>query len=359
MKDAVARHPVAAFLLIGIGVYLAVVLIAPLVETEILPFCRAAGLGTLPWGPLGAGFLTGYYEPEFQGSRTPDATYRVPLLDRPQDLVTIPQSKIGYVYARDGDPLTPGQTLGRVVASNNFQDARAFLANGFKVRVVHCWWTFESVEGAAHAQRGADAGDRFGRGAGHLLDQAGEAVADDLSEDDGLRAFGQPAFSSPGPLADAAKEQELLDVHAVRLPQPRRPRAAHFHHAGDRRIEAVQAWTAFVELGDEYLSIEHVILAMADKVGVSREDLLAALQEVRGSHRVTSQNPEEQYQALERYGRDLTDEDVAAIQARLDRLDRASTHGSWTDATLRLIAANPETRAAELAASQGREFRPA
>jgi len=41
----------------------------------------------------GAGFLTGYYEPEFQGSRTPDAAYRVPLLDRPEDLVTIPQGE--------------------------------------------------------------------------------------------------------------------------------------------------------------------------------------------------------------------------------------------------------------------------
>ncbi|WP_246742646.1 murein transglycosylase A [Microvirga splendida] len=41
----------------------------------------------------GGGFLTGYYEPEFEGSRTPDATYRVPLLDRPQDLVTIPQGE--------------------------------------------------------------------------------------------------------------------------------------------------------------------------------------------------------------------------------------------------------------------------
>jgi membrane-bound lytic murein transglycosylase A len=41
----------------------------------------------------GNGFLTGYYEPEFQGSRTPDATYRVPLLDRPSDLVTIPQGE--------------------------------------------------------------------------------------------------------------------------------------------------------------------------------------------------------------------------------------------------------------------------
>jgi uncharacterized membrane protein YqiK len=42
-------------------------------------------------------------------------------------LVTIPQGKIGYVYARDGEPLQPAQTLGRVVVSNNFQDARAFL----------------------------------------------------------------------------------------------------------------------------------------------------------------------------------------------------------------------------------------
>ena len=41
----------------------------------------------------GSGFLTGYYEPEFQGSRTPDATYRVPLLDRPEDLVTVAQGE--------------------------------------------------------------------------------------------------------------------------------------------------------------------------------------------------------------------------------------------------------------------------
>ncbi|WP_245435400.1 murein transglycosylase A [Microvirga calopogonii] len=41
----------------------------------------------------GNGFLTGYYEPEFQGSRRPDAIYRVPLLDRPEDLVTILQGE--------------------------------------------------------------------------------------------------------------------------------------------------------------------------------------------------------------------------------------------------------------------------
>jgi uncharacterized membrane protein YqiK len=42
-------------------------------------------------------------------------------------LVTIPQGQIAYVYARDGEPLPPSQTLGRVVPCNNFQDARAFL----------------------------------------------------------------------------------------------------------------------------------------------------------------------------------------------------------------------------------------
>ena len=42
-------------------------------------------------------------------------------------LVTVPQGKIGYVYARDGQPLSPSQTLGHAVGCNNFQDARAFL----------------------------------------------------------------------------------------------------------------------------------------------------------------------------------------------------------------------------------------
>jgi ATP-dependent Clp protease ATP-binding subunit ClpB len=68
-------------------------------------------------------------------------------------------------------------------------------------------------------------------------------------------------------------------------------------------------------LGDEYLSIEHLLLAMADLVHVSKEDLLEALRDVRGAHRVTSQNPEDQYRALERYGRDLTEE------ARKGKLD--------------------------------------
>jgi len=70
-------------------------------------------------------------------------------------------------------------------------------------------------------------------------------------------------------------------------------------------LEAADAERA--ALGDEYLSTEHLLLALADKVGAGREQILAAMREVRGAHRVTSQTPEETYQALERYGRDLTE----------------------------------------------------
>jgi ATP-dependent Clp protease ATP-binding subunit ClpB len=72
---------------------------------------------------------------------------------------------------------------------------------------------------------------------------------------------------------------------------------------------------ARAELTDEYLSTEHLLLALADRLGVTRDDVLAAMQAVRGSHRVTSQNPEDQFQALERYGRDLTE---VARQGKLD-----------------------------------------
>ncbi|HEY8866024.1 MAG TPA: Clp protease N-terminal domain-containing protein, partial [Solirubrobacteraceae bacterium] len=71
------------------------------------------------------------------------------------------------------------------------------------------------------------------------------------------------------------------------------------------------------ELGDEYVSVEHLLLSLAGHsskagealraVGATKEALMAALEQVRGSHRVTDQNPEDKYQALEKFGRDLTE----------------------------------------------------
>ena len=74
-------------------------------------------------------------------------------------------------------------------------------------------------------------------------------------------------------------------------------------------------------LKDDFLSVEHVLLAMLQeggifkKLGLSKDKLLEALQQVRGHQRVTSQDPEGTYQSLEKYGRDLT---KLAGQGKLD-----------------------------------------
>src|SRR3954463_201218 len=72
-------------------------------------------------------------------------------------------------------------------------------------------------------------------------------------------------------------------------------------------------------LSDEYVSTEHLLLALASDpkidTGATREQLLEAVQSVRGPHRVTDQNPEDKYQALEKFGRDLT---TAAQEGKLD-----------------------------------------
>ena len=69
-------------------------------------------------------------------------------------------------------------------------------------------------------------------------------------------------------------------------------------------LEAADALRA--EMGDEYLSVDHVIVAAATELGATREALLAALRQIRGSARITSENPEGTFQSLEKYGRDLT-----------------------------------------------------
>jgi ATP-dependent Clp protease ATP-binding subunit ClpB len=85
------------------------------------------------------------------------------------------------------------------------------------------------------------------------------------------------------------------------------------------------AWNEMNKFKDEYLSVEHLLLAMFDSdggvqrallaAGVTREQALQALTAIRGAQRVTDQNPEGKYQALEKYGRNLTE---LARQGKLD-----------------------------------------
>jgi ATP-dependent Clp protease ATP-binding subunit ClpB len=79
------------------------------------------------------------------------------------------------------------------------------------------------------------------------------------------------------------------------------------------------------DLKDEYISVEHLLLALAEEhstakevlsaLGVARDAILSAMRDIRGRQRVTDQNPEDKYQALQRYGRDLCE------MARAGKLD--------------------------------------
>jgi ATP-dependent Clp protease ATP-binding subunit ClpB len=131
-----------------------------------------------------------------------------------------------------------------------------------------------------------------------VLDKLGiQAGAVRAQVEDGLAALPVMAAGSPAPATPAS---ELVAVI----------RAAEQETGG---------------LGDQYVSTEHLLLALSaeksdagralSSVGATHERLLQALSEVRGSHRVTDPSPEEKYQALERYGRDLT---AVAEQGKLD-----------------------------------------
>jgi ATP-dependent Clp protease ATP-binding subunit ClpB len=125
--------------------------------------------------------------------------------------------------------------------------------------------------------------------------------------------------------ADALKQR--VEQELQRLPKVSGPAGApdQIYVTGRLNRLLAQAEDEAKKLKDDYVSVEHLLLAMTDdmgqtgrifhEVGVTRERLMRALQEVRGSQRVTSQNPEATYEALERYGRDLT---RLAEQGKLD-----------------------------------------
>ena len=108
----------------------------------------------------------------------------------------------------------------------------------------------------------------------------------------------------------------------------RYPKQSDAQPTTSRELNAVldQAEKEARSLGDEYVSTEHMLLALTEAkgaesralladAGITHKALLTALEAVRGSHRVTDQTPENQYQALQRYTRDLTE---AARKGKLD-----------------------------------------
>ncbi|MBI3682444.1 MAG: ATP-dependent chaperone ClpB [Acidobacteria bacterium] len=124
-----------------------------------------------------------------------------------------------------------------------------------------------------------------------------------------------------------AAMESRLGQELERLPKVSGPQSGSDQiYVGNRLTQVLlRAEDEASRLKDEYLSIEHFLLAMAQDTGlagkilkefaVTRDKLMQALQGVRGNQRVTTQNPEATYEALERYGRDLT---AVAGQGKLD-----------------------------------------
>src|SRR5438067_10067117 len=133
-----------------------------------------------------------------------------------------------------------------------------------------------------------------------------------LSQDDGIVV---PLLQKAGLnvtqlSADTEREIERFPKQSGTTAEPTLSREVS--RVLDRADEEAKA------LGDAYVSTEHLLLALLEEkgttakqllsaAGVDRNDLMAALQGVRGTHRVTDQEPEQKYQAVERFTRDLTE----------------------------------------------------
>ncbi|HKG57090.1 MAG TPA: ATP-dependent chaperone ClpB [Candidatus Limnocylindrales bacterium] len=171
-------------------------------------------------------------------------------------------------------------------------------------------FTQKAQEAIAAAQRGAETLHSPILDAEHILAALVEDDAGVPAET--LRRLGVDLPAFRGEIAAALARRARIEGGSMTL-DPRARRVIEHAEEEARR------------LGDEYVSTEHLLLGAAEAGGeaqrlleqnaAGREAILQALQSVRGGQRVTSQNPESTYAALEKYGRDLTSE------ARAGKLD--------------------------------------
>ncbi len=175
-------------------------------------------------------------------------------------------------------------------------------------------FTIKSQEALQAAQRLADERRNPQTTPEHLL-----AVL--LEQDGGVVA---PVLRKVG--VDPAAVRRALGPALDALPTLSGPAAGEPAAGSSELVQVLRtAEREMRDMQDEYVSTEHLVLAIAAhpgragdalrSAGASREELLKALAEVRGSHRVTDQSPEDKFQALERFGRDLTE---AAASGKLD-----------------------------------------
>jgi ATP-dependent Clp protease ATP-binding subunit ClpB len=123
-----------------------------------------------------------------------------------------------------------------------------------------------------------------------------------------------------------APEAITQEAQAIVEGLPKINQAANTYISARTQSILQTAFSEAAKMKDEYLSVEHILLALTDEKetpaarllkaqGVTYDTVLKVLMELRGSQRITDPNPEEKYQALDKYSRDLTD------LARLGKLD--------------------------------------
>jgi ATP-dependent Clp protease ATP-binding subunit ClpB len=172
--------------------------------------------------------------------------------------------------------------------------------------------TVKSQEAIAAAQRLA--GER-----GHGEIDVPHVMAALLEQRDGVVP---PILNRLGVSPQGLREQ--VERHLESLPKI--TGAAERTLSRDLRAVLDAAFTLASDMKDEYVSAEHILLAalnhkqgefakIADRAGLTSDAVMRALQDVRGHHRVTDQNPEDKYETLKKYGMDLTD------MARRNKLD--------------------------------------
>jgi ATP-dependent Clp protease ATP-binding subunit ClpB len=142
-----------------------------------------------------------------------------------------------------------------------------------------------------------------------------------LDESDGIAgAMLRKLGASPGDVAEEAGA--AID----RLPKVSGGATAEVYISPRTKAVLEAAFSEATAMKDEYVSIEHILLAISEeqtgeaskilaRAGVTRDSILNGLKEIRGKQRITDPNPEDKYQALEKFSRDLTD------LARLGKLD--------------------------------------
>ena len=123
---------------------------------------------------------------------------------------------------------------------------------------------------------------------------------------------------------DAERVNSAIISALDAIPSVSGPGAQQTYTSRDFSQVLIAAKNKAEEMKDEFISVEHLFLALLEdktcekilsSVGCTRDGVLIALKEVRGNQRVTNENPEASFEALEKYGRDLTE------SARKDKLD--------------------------------------